>query len=96
MRTNNHVAAAAVAAPAVVEKMTTLDALSTLDVSIEILEIRAAYWETVAERHVRAGREAQAARLIANVKKIRALARDMKREERVAAGAKTTKRAAKA
>jgi hypothetical protein len=63
-------------------RMTILDVLATLDITPEILNIRADYFEMRASRNLARGRDAQAERLALAVKKMRAAARAMSREEK--------------
>ena len=69
------------------KKMTMLDALSTLDVTVDILRMRADHWEIVATHHTKIGRTAQADRLTAAVKTMRKEATRLEREEKAAAKA---------
>jgi hypothetical protein len=58
-------------------KPTMLDVLTTLEISPAILNARADYYETVAARNARAGRDAQVARLEKNIAAMRREAKRM-------------------
>jgi hypothetical protein len=62
---------------------TILDILSTMDVTSEILTLRADYFETVAARSARRGRDVKSARIFANVEAMRREARRLAKLEKV-------------